>query len=139
MAKYTYLENVQISWGVSRGRDTYGYNICRAYSPHLNKTFRTCGGGYDMIGTVIGEFLATAFQEELKAFHNEAVPYAQTKHYKHPEFYGMFFRPDGTAYCDGACGIESMLRIAKAIGLDYQRTYNKKGHTTGFIFSREGE
>lgn len=136
MAKYIYLENVQISWGVSRGRDTYGYNICRAYSPHLNKTFRTCGGGYDMQGTVIGQFIAEAFQQELQALKIESIPYAQTGHFKHPELYGLFFRANGTAYCDGACGIESMLRIVQALGLEYQRTYNKKGHTTGYIFSK---
>ncbi len=136
MVNFTYLENLKISWSVSRSRDTYGYNICRAFSPSLSHTFRTCGGGYDMIGTVIGDFIAAKFQNELQTMRCAAVPYGTTGHFKHPELYGLFFRADGSAYCDGACGVESMLKISNAMGLECQRTHDKKGRITGFIFSK---
>ena len=131
MAKfnYTYLA---LTWSTSRGRDTYGYNIARLDDTETGNRYRTCGGGYDMTGTVFGDWLAARHQDALKALHTESEPYAQTSRRKHPKLYGLFFRADGSAYCDGACGIESMIRIAEAIGLSVRRTHNRKGHTTGF-------
>lgn len=132
------INHLSISWTTSRGRDTYGYNICRLDSRASGARYRTCGGGYDMIGTVFGDFLAAEHQDALRQLAAESVPYAQTSHRCHPELYGLFFRADGSAYCDGACGIESMRRIAEAIGLEVQWEGNKRGHTIGyFVCPRE--
>jgi hypothetical protein len=53
-----------------------------------------------------------------------------------PIIYGMTSRMcDGETVrvlLDGGCGIESMLEIAREIGLRVDRTSDRKGHTTGF-------
>jgi hypothetical protein len=126
--RYTYLA---LSWSVSRGRDTYGYNIARLDDRETDVRYRCMGGGYDMTGTVFGDYLTERHQLALAALASEGVEYVGT-HKKHPTLYGLFFRADGSAYCDGACGLESMLRIAQFIGLAVRRTHNKRGHTTGF-------
>jgi len=47
----------RFKWTVSRGRDTYGYNICTLYIDG-KKAARCNGGGYDMQGTCLGNWLA---------------------------------------------------------------------------------
>jgi hypothetical protein len=49
--------HLNISWSVSRGQDTYGYNICRLDDTRTGKRYHLNGGGYDMIGTVLGDWL----------------------------------------------------------------------------------
>jgi hypothetical protein len=109
-----------LSWAVSRGADTYGYNICRLDDSDTDKRYRCMGGGYDMIGTVFGNWLKTRFADRLAAADIA-------------KYYGARKRDDGSISLDGACGLESMLDIAKVIGLSTTRTSNRKGHTTGFI------
>ena len=62
--EYTYLLTepngtghiVRFSWGVSRARDTYGYNICTCYVDG-DKVGSCNGGGYDMEGTALAPWL----------------------------------------------------------------------------------
>lgn len=130
------IHHLVISWSVSRGRDTYGYNICRLDDRKTGKRYRTCGGGYDMIGTVFGDWLADLHQEKLQAlFKNnpsEDCGYTVPGYRKIPSLYGLTLSPKGIAFCDGACGISSMIKIAEAIGLEVQWEGNKKGHTVGY-------
>lgn len=130
------FRHLSISWSISRGRDTYGYNICRLDDNQTGKRYRCMGGGYDMIGTVFGNWLEDQYQERLRAlvatlplFDCECfVPgYRQSK-----ELYGLTIRPDNTVSLDGACGIECMRTIAKALGLEVQWQGNRKGHTLGY-------
>ena len=58
-------------WSISRGRDTYGYNICSLWI-HERKEATTCGGGYDMKGTVLGEFIEKHYQDRLLKLHRRA-------------------------------------------------------------------
>lgn len=134
MKNYTILT---LTWSISRGVDTAGYNIARLDDGNTDKRYRCLGGGYDMVGTVFGEWLSDVHQDALQALSAEGVPYVGT-HLKHPNLYGLFFKADGSAYCDGACGIESMIRICETIGLDVERLSNKKGHTRGFVVSVKG-
>jgi len=140
MAKLN-INHLSISWSTSRGRDTYGYNICRLDDRNNGKRYRTCGGGYDMIGTVFGEWLADVYQDRLQAFfvanQDKLERYASTQRLIHPDYYGAFVRPDGSISLDGACGIESMRRIAEALALEVQWEGNKKGHTIGYFVSEE--
>ena len=131
------LKRLNISWSTSRGRDTYGYNICRLDDSRTRKRYRCMGGGYDMIGTVFGEWLTDMHAPQLAALfasreHVDA-GYAVKGYRKIPDLYEVTMSPDGKVHCDGACGIESMIRIAEAIGLQVQQTYSRKGRTTGFI------
>lgn len=129
------INHLVLSWSVSKGRDTYGYNICRLDDRNNGKRFRCMGGGYDMIGTVFGEWLQENYQEKLQEIKARS-------HYitdengtgSNPRFdslYGMSWKTDNTVSLDGACGIESMIRIAEAIGLEVERDYIKKGKRRG--------
>lgn len=156
------IQHLKLSWSISRGRDTAGYNICRLDSGynynHSARRYKTTGGGYDMIGTVFGMWLTEQHQDKLQGLF-KGVPVApaplerrdnpaqRTAHpcgYSVPgylklsDLYGITLNPKGEAHCDGGCGINSMVSIAEAIGLTVQTTSNRKGHTDGFIVSWEG-
>ena len=139
---------LDLSWSTSRGRDTYGYNICRLddTSIHPMKRYKTMGGGYDMVGTVFGHWLEDRFQDRLLALKAQAHAVwdgkkYQTKDGQHAywgdmtgDFYGMTHNtPDNIVTLDGACGLDSMRTIAKAVDLEVSMTHNRKGNMTGFI------
>lgn len=130
------INHLSLSWSVSRGQDTYGYNICRLDSRDSGKRYKCMGGGYDMIGTVFGEWLVAEHQEALQALFAKypAEPYALTGWTVIKEFYGMFKEADGNIRLDGGCGIESMIRIAEATGLEVEREYQKTGRNRGNTF-----
>jgi hypothetical protein len=135
---------LNISWSVSRGQDTYGYNICRLDDIRTGKRYRTCGGGYDMIGSVLGDWLEDRFQDELRALVADlpkqkygGTSYMQISEEINPKYYGLTISPDGTVCLDGACGVSSMQQIGRALGLNFQWLGNKKGHTTGYFISKE--
>lgn len=50
-------------FSTSKGRDTYGYRICTISDEHGKG--RACGGGYDLFGTALGEWMENAFTAEL--------------------------------------------------------------------------
>lgn len=140
------INHLSISWGVSRGRDTYGYNICRLDDRNNGKRYRTCGGGYDMIGTVFGHWLQDVYQDRLFELVKNLMRYPEAfSQYgslpgwiQFKDLYGMIYKTNsGKVSLDGACGIGSMRRIAEAIGLDVQWEGNRKGHTIGFFVSEE--
>jgi hypothetical protein len=87
----------------------------------------------------------TEYQEELKALVAELpkVPYGSTSWLQiaediNPSFYGLTIRPDdGFVSLHGACGIESMRRIARALGLSVSSDCNKKGNSVGYFISEE--
>ena len=138
-----HINHLAISWTTSRGRDTYGWNICRLDDRKTGLRFRCNGGGYDMIGTVFGEWLAFEYQDALRQYveANKAAlvdcGYSVAGYKKLPDLYGMTVNPDGRVSLDGGCGINSMERIARALGLEVQWEGNKKGHTIGYYVSRE--
>ena len=125
------INKLTISWSVSKGQYTYGYNICRLDDRNNGKRFRCMGGGYDMIGTVFGEWLQHYYQPELLKI-------------KDGGFYGMkYLANKNKVSIDGACGIESMIRIAEAIGLEVERDYiakgRRRGETIGWFIQMKGE
>lgn len=143
-------KQLHFKWTVSRGRDTYGYNICTLLVDG-EKVGKTCGGGYDMQGTVLGQWLTNEYQEQLvKLFANEldSLAYSnkegtiqkgiETKFGTTQKYYGGYLHVDarGPKYyrvsLDGACGIESMKRIAEAIGITFKwnpESEKYKNHT----------
>lgn len=138
------IDSVSITWSTSRGRETYGWNVCRVTSHQTGKTYRAIGGGYDMLGTVLGEWYAAEYQSELQALVNANingfVKYGISGSTLHNgAFYGLYIRADSTVYLDGSCGIECMLRIIEACGFEYQRQYSPKSKTkatTGYFISK---
>lgn len=130
--------NLRISWSISRGRDTYGYNICRLEQG--GKRWRTLGGGYDMIGTVIGDWFQDRHQAKLQALVAAHADKLQDCGYATPgykqmrdTFYGLTVKPNGLITLDGACGVESMLTIIRACGFSVEWYGDRKGHTQGYL------
>lgn len=61
--------SVRFKWGVSRGYNTYGYRICTLVGNDNVKLSSCNGGGYDMRGTVLADFINVALKDELIAFN----------------------------------------------------------------------
>jgi len=79
--------HLEYKWTVSRGRDTYGYNICTLYADG-RKVSRCDGGGYDMEGTCLGSFLAKRYADRLVALKTKDFPRG---HDGKRAFYGLTF------------------------------------------------
>ena len=142
---------LSLKWSTSRGQDTYGWNILTITDQRTGKKYRTKGGGYDMTGYAFGLWLEDRHQDELTGIHHRAAcTYSKGGGYvvsdedraswSNPDgvLYGMTYHPDSRCVSlDGSCGIDSMLRIANAIGRDITRTYQQggknRGETTGGI------
>lgn len=132
-------KSLHFKWTVSRGRDTYGYNICTLLVDG-EKVSKCMGGGYDMQGTAFGEWLQNAYQTELVKFMNDnginELPPCNSyetkngtiRRYELPGYYGMSLhvgpKGDVKVYLDGACGFSSIQRIAESIGIKLQ--WNKE-------------
>lgn len=138
------MNHLSISWSTSKGRDSYGYNICRLDSANTGKRYKTCGGGYDMLGTVFGQWLMSEHMAELKTlvsgFELEDCDYV-VKGFKRPKngFYGLTIRPDGSISLDGGCGLSCVQTIGDALGFSFKWLGNRKGHTVGYIVTKKGE
>jgi hypothetical protein len=111
--------NASFRWTISRGRDTYGYNICTLYIDG-QKVSRCDGGGYDMEGTCLGIWL-----------ENHARPYL-LKLAK--EFYGLTFHDPnfnpGKAVLPSGKTVEEAEKSGESLGLDrYQQFYRASSKT----------
>ena len=116
--------------GTSRGRDTYGYNLVTATSTRTGRKYRTCGGGYDMAGTVLGDYLQDVAQDRLAALRETVAtePYGCGGGWTHAvdrAYYGLTWSPSGLAYLDGVCGVSCMERLAARVGIDVSPVYDR--------------
>lgn len=114
------IRNLSLKWTVSRGRDTYGYNIVTLTDQSTGKKYRTNGGNYDMQGVVFSRWMDDNYRERYQGLDVSS-------------YYGLYVGSDGHMYTDGACGLNCMLRIAKAIGLDCQEVYSRKDGLTNIL------
>lgn len=113
-----YLELI-ITYGTSRAKDTYGYNLV-TIKEMLNSTrYQECGGGYDMLGSALGHFIRDNFQPALTEVSG---------HIK--DFCGLSQRKDGSIYVDGGCGFNEMVKILTDL-LGYEVTYEYKRDRKG--------
>jgi len=134
------IETIEIKWSVSKGRDTYGYNICSLWS--RGKKLTSCsGGGYDMVGTCFADWLELDYLDRLKKLNSD-------------DFYGLsFYKPlksgkgrylkrysKGCAIrLDGACGINSVFNVAQAIGINCKLVSNSTNlHVYIYTDKRKG-
>lgn len=146
--------NLKFSWTVSRGRDTYGYNICTLYVDGV-KRGRCNGGGYDMQGTALAQFIESEFKEELvKTIKNEYYglcffdpnwkPSAEcleqekkdeltklTGLARYQDFYKQTSKIPTKKHIlptiNGACGVNSVERILNALGYVFKCIDYKSG------------
>lgn len=103
------------------------------------------GYGFDRIGTALGIFLESQFQPELFNLSKRILRReSQERKLTVPvnviletrdQFSGLHFpseidanwNPDYTVSLDGACGFESMIEVADAIGLKVHQSESKAG------------
>lgn len=64
---------LEFRWTTSRARDTYGYNVCSLFV-NGDRVSRCNGGGYDMKGTALGDFIAKYFADRLCELKPEDMP-----------------------------------------------------------------
>ena len=107
------METLEFKWTVSRAQDTYGYNVMTLYVDGEKKA-RCNGGGYDMKGRVLGNWVASRFREELLKLK--------------PEFYGLTFHDPnydpGKEVIEGQT-VEDREKEGKSFGLErYQSFYS---------------
>ena len=133
------LQHLSLTWGISKGRDTYGYNILTLRDEHGHK-YRTMGGGYDMTGTVLGDWLESNYQDRLMKIRSRAhSTWMKSRRFKYNKkqnaLYGMrYSKTTNGVVLDGACGESCMVAIAKAIGLSIKYTTAGRRNThTGYI------
>ena len=127
------MKTLAFKWTVSRGRDTYGYNICSLWV-HGHKVESCNGGGYDMQGTCLADYLMSEYKDRIIK-----LPAQYSSLDKGKGFYGLCYWKNGKrrrAYSDGAsvsldggCGFSSIERIAKRIGLNLRYVHGSKNET----------
>lgn len=134
MVTLNQIHRLEISWSISKGRDTYGYNICRLDDSVSGKRYKTIGGGYDMIGTVLGEWFEDRYQSELLALAEKNADKLETYSAAYPGWqkiqglYGLTF-DQSKAMLDGGFGVKSIIHIIEACGFEIEKSYDKrKGH-----------
>ena len=115
---------LEFKWSVSRGRDSYGYNICSLWI-HGKKVSSTCGGGYDMKGTALGNWIQKEFQKEL---NNLEIPMSIRNGEEIQEYYGLTFHDPnfdpGKVIVNNET-IEEREKENKSLGLErYQAFYS---------------
>ena len=86
-------QEITITWGVSKARDTQGYTTCSCKDISGNIVARCNGGGYDLRGTAIAGWMTSAFQKELNALPVKSFDRARNS--RGIELYGLrFLNPD---------------------------------------------
>jgi len=164
------LESVALlfKWTISQARDSEGWNICSLWVRET-KEASTCGGGYDMKGTALGNYIEKRFQDRLLKLHRragsrysvapEGSPAAKAgKAYKrlttpgkkrpwsdHGELYGLtayYKRGESKPYkmsMDGGCGFSCMVDIGRAVGLSFRYQYANTNETLYTMTDRRAE
>jgi hypothetical protein len=152
-------ETITIRWGTSRGQNSYGYTTCSLRNDRGQKIAACNGGGYDLKGTVLGDWIAKTFAKELMALRLEEMPKEHSL--GRQGFYGLTyhnpnFNPGKAVIgkdCDdrtmgGSEGqtVEQAEAAGKSMGLDrYQAFYcdsspiPTKVHTIPLIDGAVGE
>ena len=146
MATLDKIKSLTVKWTISRAQDTYGYNICTVINDDNGERFKCLGGGYDMLGTSLANFIQKEYQSEL--MQNSGKAYSLRGHPENIQdttkqgFYGMTSHYQNGLVThitlDGGCGINSIERIIKEVlGLTLERkySYDRKGRvkdTVGF-------
>jgi hypothetical protein len=93
------------------------------------------GGGYDKYGTVIGDYLAAAYQGQLVALAKAVLAAGVGEAHENTVGQWVFDRPlygmklsrlKDKVSLDGACGVLSMISIAQHIGISVETTGSAK-------------
>jgi len=133
------MYNLKFKWTTSKAQDSYGYNVCTLLV-NREKKARCNGGGYDMQGTCLGDWIAKEFEKGLLKFKQDF--YGLTYHNpnwqptdetiekeKKDGFVGLaryqdFYKQSSSLptekhtipQIDGACGFSSVEKILNNLG-----------------------
>ena len=137
MTATTTAHRLTLSDGTSRARESFGYRIVRLRDSRTRRVFSCKGGGYDMVGTVLGLWLTATHQDDLRALARRAfyrhTPDATVRtDDERSALYGLAVTmdEDGTVTrvsIDGACGVASVERVAEAAGVKLAALPGKPG------------
>lgn len=123
------MKNLEIVWTVSRAKDTEGHNICTLID--YKQKYKTCGGGYDMTGTVFAQWLQANHMDRIKELL-KPIDYDKEGNEREGCFYG-FFTKGGSYWLDGGCGINAMISLAEKIGFKIETCYKNKVGITNIL------
>ena len=123
------LSTLHFKWTTSRGKDTYGYNICSLLDWNNNRVSKTTGGGYDMKGTALGYMMNEYLQDELRKINSK--DYYGLRHYNNKTKKSQKRASKHTkTYVDGACGFNCMVDILNKIGFDVKFVRETRNSST---------
>tara|TARA_B100001057_G_scaffold244937_1_gene245258 strand:- start:269 stop:745 length:477 start_codon:yes stop_codon:yes gene_type:complete len=125
------LSTLHFKWTISRAKSSEGWNICTLRDKEGKKIASTCGGGYDMKGTVFGEMINKYFPNELKKLvankgsGDSPGGFYGLSHYNkkaktHKRRWLKRANKNTSTYVDGGCGFNAMERIIEKIGYKIQ-------------------
>lgn len=132
------FQTLTFNWTTSHARNTYGWNICTLRDFKGDKIASTCGGGYDMKGTVLGEMINKYFTHELKKLSTKdfyGLSHYNPKAKTHKRRFLKHATSNTKTYVDGGCGFESMNRILEKIGFKLQFVKETKNSSTYILIS----
>ena len=112
-------------WGISKGRDTYGYTNCVLWV-NEKKVAMCNGGGYDMQGTIFGNWVANNFKEELNELK---IPMNKRNDKNIQEYYGLSFHDpnyDPNNEIINGETVKEREKAGKSIGLERYQSFYKK-------------
>ena len=113
---------LKIRYGTSRAYGYEGQNTMSLKDVYRNKRVAyVVGGGYDMHGAILGEWIQSEFQEELKTLDAS----------KHNGMYPP--NEKGKVYINGCSGERCMHGILKDLGYDIWDVGYRKGSRLYFI------
>ena len=115
------LEGVRLEFtqGESKGRETYGWATCSLRVHPFGLVASCKGGGFDMQGTCLGEWMNSQFEAELQKLTHWTPAKGRDHSMGH---YGIYrAASNGSVYVNGGCGFESMRQILKALGWSMAR------------------
>ena len=153
------MKALKFKYTTSKGRDSYGYNICSLWVDG-EKQASTCGGGYDMKGTALGNWMARKFEKELLKFNKSF--YGLTFHdpnwqpskevidkekkglslglERYQDFYKQSSKLPTEKHTipqlDGACGFESMISILNNMNY-YLKYIDGDNNTSTYILDKK--
>jgi hypothetical protein len=124
---------LSVTHGISRGRDTFGYNRVTVADTHTGQKFTATGGGYDMLGTCFGEWMEANIQDRLDALKPGTMSVGP---YPRP-LYGISYKGTKSgsgheytsASVDGGCGLSSMIDVARACGIEVEEVWDRSTRT----------
>lgn len=127
------IHTLTFKYTTSRGQDTYGYNICSLYIDGQKK-YSTCGGGYDMKGCVLGQYIKNNFYNDIIKLDGNIGTgdsggyYGLSYYLKTDEKLENIksYQEGCRVSLDGMCGFRSMEVILNAIGYGIEYMYSDK-------------